>query len=39
MRGMGPTLAFTLIALLPELGQMRRKQIGTANGQTDFQYG
>ena len=30
MRGVGPTLAFTLIALLPELGQMSRKQIGTA---------
>ena len=27
MRGVGPTLAFTLIALLPELGQMSRKQI------------
>ena len=24
MRGVGPTLAFTLIALLPELGQMSR---------------
>ena len=25
MRGVGPTLAFTLIALLPELGQMSRR--------------
>src|SRR5262249_43114777 len=27
MQGVGPTLAFTLVALLPELGQMSRKQI------------
>src|SRR6187549_3148774 len=27
MPGVGPVLAFTLIALLPELGQMSRKQI------------
>jgi transposase len=27
MPGVGPVLAFTLIALLPELGKMSRKQI------------
>ena len=32
MRGVGPTLAFTLIALLPELGQMSRKQIAALVG-------
>ena len=32
MRGVGPMLAFTLIALLPELGQMSRKQIAALVG-------
>jgi transposase len=32
MRGVGPTLAFTLIALLPELGQISRKQIAALVG-------
>src|SRR3954469_19762010 len=32
MPGVGPVLAFTLIALLPELGQMSRKQIAALVG-------
>src|SRR5262249_17320972 len=32
MQGVGPTLAFTLVALLPELGQMSRKQIAALVG-------
>src|SRR4029078_11982495 len=32
MPGVGPVLAFTLIALLPELGQMSRKQIDALVG-------
>jgi len=31
MQGVGPTLAFTLIALLPELGHMSRKQIAPSS--------
>ena len=32
MPGVGPVLAFTLIALLPELGQMSRKQVAAIVG-------
>ena len=32
MPGVGPVLAFTLIALLPELGRMSRKQIAALIG-------
>ena len=32
MPGVGPVLAFTLIALLPELGKMSRKQIAALVG-------
>jgi hypothetical protein len=32
MPGVGPVLAFTLIALLPELGKMTRKQIAALVG-------
>jgi transposase len=35
MPGVGPVLAFTLIALLPELGRMSRKQIAALVGLAD----
>jgi len=38
MRGVGPTLAFTLIALLPELGQMSRKQIAALVGVAPYDF-
>jgi transposase len=38
MRGVGPTLAFTLIALLPELGQMGRKQIAALVGLAPYDF-
>jgi len=38
MRGVGPTLAFTLIALLPELGQMSRKQIAALVGLAPYDF-
>jgi len=41
MPGVGPVLAFTLIALLPELGKMSRKQIAAlvVSHQYDFDSG
>src|SRR5215471_5351953 len=38
MRGVGPILAFTLIALLPELGQMSRKQIAALVGLAPYDF-
>ena len=38
MRGVGPTLAFTLIAVLPELGQMSRKQIAALVGLAPYDF-
>jgi transposase len=38
LRGVGPTLAFTLIALLPELGQMSRKQIAALVGLAPYDF-
>ena len=38
MRGVGPTLAFTLIALLPELGHMSRKQIAALVGVAPYDF-
>ena len=38
MRGVGPTLAFTLIALLPELGRMSRKQIAALVGLAPYDF-
>jgi transposase len=38
MRGVGPTLAFTLIALLPELGQISRKQIAVLVGLAPYDF-
>jgi transposase len=38
MRGVGPTLAFTLVALLPELGQMSRKQIAALVGLAPYDF-
>ena len=38
MRGVGPTLAFTLIALLPELGQISRKQIAALVGLAPYDF-
>src|SRR6516225_1404175 len=38
MRGVGPTLAFSLIALLPELGQMGRKQIAALVGLAPYDF-
>jgi len=38
MRGVGPTLAFTLIALLQELGQMGRKQIAALVGLAPYDF-
>src|SRR5438046_9750087 len=38
MRGVGPTLAFTLIALLPELGKMSRKQIAALVGLAPYDF-
>jgi hypothetical protein len=36
--GVGPALAFTLIALLPELGQMSRKQIAALVGLAPYDF-
>ena len=38
MPGVGPALAFTLIALLPELGQMSRKQIAALVGLAPYDF-
>ena len=38
MPGVGPVLAFTLIALLPELGQMNRKQIAALVGLAPYDF-
>jgi transposase len=38
MQGVGPTLAFTLVALLPELGQMSRKQIAALVGLAPYDF-
>src|SRR5262249_38402824 len=38
MPGVGPVLAFTLIALLPELGKMSRKQIAALVGLAPFDF-
>ena len=37
-RGVGPVLAFTLIALLPELGKMSRKQIAALVGLAPYDF-
>ncbi len=38
MPGVGPVLAFTLMALLPELGQMSRKQIAALVGLAPYDF-
>jgi hypothetical protein len=38
MPGVGPVLAFTLIALLPELGRMSRKQIAALIGLAPYDF-
>lgn len=38
MPGVGPVLAFTLIALLPELGQMSRKQVAALVGVAPYDF-
>ena len=38
MPGVGPVLAFTLIALLPELGTMSRKQIAALVGLAPYDF-
>ena len=38
MQGVGPTLACTLVALLPELGQMSRKQIAALVGLAPYDF-
>ena len=38
MPGVGPVLAFTLIALLPELGRMSRKQIAALVGLAPYDF-
>src|SRR4029077_13062711 len=38
MPGVGPVLAFTLIALLPELGKMGRKQIAALVGLAPYDF-
>ena len=38
MPGVGPVLAFTLIALLPELGQMSRRQIAALVGVAPYDF-
>jgi len=38
MPGVGPVLAFTLIALLPELGQMSRKQVAAIVGVAPYDF-
>jgi transposase len=38
MPGVGPTLAYTLLALLPELGQMTRKQIAALVGVAPYDF-
>jgi transposase len=38
MPGVGPVLAFTIIALLPELGQMSRKQIAALVGLAPYDF-
>jgi transposase len=38
MPGVGPTLAYTLLALLPELGQMSRKQIAALVGVAPYDF-
>ncbi|MEX2650465.1 MAG: transposase [Alphaproteobacteria bacterium] len=37
MKGVGPVLAHTLLALLPELGQLTRKQIAALVGVAPFE--
>src|SRR5262249_60752051 len=38
MPGVGPTLAYTLLALLPELGQIGRKQIAALVGLAPYDF-
>jgi len=38
MPGVGPTLAYTLLALLPELGRMNRKQIAALVGVAPYDF-
>ena len=38
MTGVGPTLAFTLLATLPELGQIDRKQIAALVGLAPYDF-
>src|SRR5688500_12153728 len=38
MPGVGPVLAFTLLALLPELGQMNRKQVAAIVGVAPYDF-
>jgi len=38
MPGVGPTLAYTLLALLPELGQMSRKQLAALVGLAPYDF-
>jgi transposase len=38
MPGVGPVLAITLIALLPELGQMSRKQVAALVGVAPYDF-
>src|SRR4051812_5416479 len=38
MPALGPVLAFTLIALLPELGQMSRKQVAATVGVAPYDF-
>ena len=38
MSGVGPVLAFTLIALLPELGQMSRRQVAAIVGVAPYDF-
>ena len=38
MPGVGPVLAFTLIALLPELGQMSRRQVAAIVGVAPYDF-
>ncbi|HEX9322991.1 MAG TPA: transposase [Xanthobacteraceae bacterium] len=38
MPGVGPVLAATLLALLPELGQMNRKQVAALVGVAPYDF-
>jgi transposase len=38
MPGVGPTLAYTLLALMPELGQIGRKQIVALVGLAPYDF-